>query len=352
MIYADAAATTPVDPRVEAAMEEAQRWWGNENSSHLLGQRSAKAMQACLQSIAKIWGVDPAQLAVTYSGTDANRRVLWAAARRWGWDSIVVSAVEHSSIRDEVSDAQRFDPRDPDSIPLKNPKLIALTQANSETGATYNPQIFRGKFPTSLILQDAAQSWSKGLRPDFETADFITFTPQKFYGPKMIGLLYIKEPLAWPELSADRHTKSVPLIAGAAKAVELWSQEQDAATKKLAGWTEQLENFIQKNIPDSLIHDQSHPRVPGITNVAFAGVRGGELMRVLSDQEQICVSIGSACTSDIMQPTEVIRFIQPDPQWQYPLRISFHQHLRDEDITELGEVLAHYVQQLRSGQRS
>ena len=70
-------------------------------------------------------------------------------------------------------------------------------------------------------------------------------------------------------------------------------------------------------------------------------------MAVLSKDEGVCVSTGSACTSDIMSPTDVIKYIEPDTAWQYPVRISLHPFLTDEAVSDFCEILVHYVLELR-----
>ena len=216
--------------------------------------------------------------------------------------------------------------------------------ANSETGAIYEASELRKKFPNTIILRDYAQAIGKGIGLDFENCDAGTFAPQKFYGPKMVGLIYLKNPEHFPEISKDSHTKNLFLVAGMAKAFELLD---DKTPEKLTRWTRQIERYIETNIPDYKIHEKKNPRVPGIINVAFRGIRGAELMTVLSEQENICVSTGSACTSDILTPTQVILFIEKDPAWQYPVRISLHRFLTDESVTDFCEILAHYVEELR-----
>jgi cysteine desulfurase len=345
-LYFDGAAATPLHPEVEVVMKTEQKSWGNNNSQHTAGFAARKKIEGYLKIIADVLEVSKDQLAITYSGTDSNRRLLWAAAKKFGWKNLHGSAVEHSSIADEILEKNYINPQDPNSL-TKTSKLVALMQANSETGVIYKADTWHAKFPETLILRDFSQSFPKGLKPDFKNCDLGTFTPQKMYGPKMIGLTYMKNPQDWLEISKDSHTKSVPLVAGTAKAFELWEEEHPSTEKKLKQWTQQIEDFIATNIPDYKIHEQDQERVPGITNVAFLGIRGSELMTTLSEQENICVSTGSACTSDILTPTRVIQYIEPNPEWQYPIRISLHQFLDDQAVTDFCEILAHYVEELR-----
>jgi cysteine desulfurase len=346
LTYFDSAASTPLHPRVKQVMIDNLDLEGNNNSHHAAGFKAQKLIDESLKTIAQVLGCNWEQLSVTYSGTDAVRRVIWESQKRWGKDSVWGSAVEHSSVSDDLVSGNVFDPMSLKGLPT-DAKLAALMAANSETGQIYEAQTLRERFPQTLILRDYSQSFAKGESPDFKSCDAGVFTPQKFYGPKHIGILYLKNPEAWPEISKDSHTKSPYLVAATAEAFLLWAENQAAKKAQLAAWEKQIRNHIQTQLTDFKFHAEDVPRVTGLINVAFKGVRGSELMAVLSKEESICVSTGSACTSDIMSPTEVIKYIEPDPMWQYPVRISLHQFLTDEAVTDFCEILTHYVTQLR-----
>ncbi len=349
-MYFDSAATTPLDPRVKEAMISVMDIYGNENSKHCYGFESRKKIDQSLARIAKILNVSSDQLCLTYSGTDSNRKAIKAAVKRFGLDNCYCSAVEHSSILDEILPKNWFDPRGKDLEILmgKNPKFIALMAANSETGAIYDGQLFRKKFPKSLILQDFSQSFAKGLRPDFENCDFGTFAPQKIYGPKMVGILYIKNPEMFSEISKDSHTKNVFLAEGVAKSFELWELESTINTQKYKKWQQVIETFFTQNIPDIKIHEKGYDRVPGLMSIAIKNVRGSELMTLLSAEEGIAISTGSACNSDILSPTQVIKHIEKDKTWQFPIRIGLHKFLTDQEVHDFCEIVAHYIAEIRT----
>lgn len=347
-MYFDASATTPLDQRVKEAMLAEMDIFGNENSKHCYGFEAQKRMDQYMATIAKVLGVLPDQLAVTYSGTDSNRKAMTACMKRFGKESMYASAVEHSSVADEFEAFNVFDPAGSDWNKLKDPKFLALMQANSETGVVYPADKLRAQFPEAIILRDYSQSFAKGLMPDFKNTDFGTFAPQKIYGPKMVGLLYIKQPEMFTEVSKDSHTKNLFLVAGMAKAFEIWDEERKVNMTKLAMWQQQIEDTIKNEIGDYKIHGVDQERIIGVTNVAFKGVRGSELMALLSTEEEIAISTGSACNSDLLSPTEVIQYIEKDPTWQYPVRISLHKFLTDDDVNDFCEILTHYVSELRS----
>ncbi|MCK5460710.1 aminotransferase class V-fold PLP-dependent enzyme [Candidatus Gracilibacteria bacterium] len=348
-MYFDSAATTPLDQRVKNAMIDVMDVFGNENSKHCYGFESRKAIDTSLAKIAKILKVSPDQIFITYSGTDANRRAITSSAKRFGNENLYCSAVEHSSISDEILKQNTFDPRGKnwEKLQEKNPKFLALMHANSETGAIYDGKMLREMFPKAFILRDYAQSFAKGILPDFENCDFGTFAPSKFYGPKMIGLIYLKNPENFPEISKDSHTKNVYQIVGMSKSFEIWNQEKEVNQKKLKKWQTQIEDFITQNIPDYKIHEKNNPRVTGLFSVAFKGIRGGELMTILSNEEGIGISTGAACTSDILSATRILKYIEHDHTWQFPIRIGLHKFLTDKMVTDFCEILAHYIKEIR-----
>ena len=144
--YFDAAATTPLDPLVIEAMQSDFEIFGNENSKHFRGNEARRKFDGYVKKIAEILGVPPTQLAVTYSGTDGNRRTVWEARKRFGHDQLFASAVEHSSIGDEILDTNRFDPLgDFSEIPL-SAKFISLMAANSETGTIFPRKNYENSF--------------------------------------------------------------------------------------------------------------------------------------------------------------------------------------------------------------
>lgn len=339
-MYFDAAASTPLHPEVLAAMREIEPVYANPYSKHREGFKAFKVVQKSLDTIAQVLGVSPDQLAITHGGTDGNRKVLHELQKRFGEKNVWCGNTEHSSILDEFEPSQIFDAETLRATSLQNPKAVCLMYANNETGRIYDASLLRKQFPEALILQDWVQGVGKNLALNLKNCDFATFSAHKFHGPKGVGILYIKNPEHFPRLSKDTHTKDPVSIVGMAKAFEL---SQTIDTEKIKAWTDQIETFLTQNYPDCIIHEKDQPRVCGVMNVAFKGVRGSELMTKLSHEEGLCISTGSACQSDLMSPTHVIKVIQANPDYQYPIRISLHQFLKDEDIEDFCEILKEYI---------
>lgn len=338
MLYLDSAASTPLHPKVRTAMDEVREVYANPNSKHVLGLDAYDILDAALVRIARVLGVRREQLVPTYGGTDANRRVLWAMRKRFRCPSLWCSAVEHSSITDEILETNRFDPCTFEGI-VGSPPFLSLMQAHNETGVCFDVATLRKKYPESLILSDWVQAAGK-MPYDFKGCDFVTFSAHKIYGPKTVGVLYVKNPDQFPELVRDTHTQNIELIVGMAKAFELYDE---GVLKKVSALTHRLERGIERfSCPFKILH-KDQQRIAGLTSVAFENIRGSAIMSRLSEEERICVSTGSACGSDLLSVTPSMRVFESDPSYQFPLRIGLHQFLAEEEIDECIEILADMI---------
>jgi cysteine desulfurase len=225
-LYFDSASTTPLHPDVLSEMNSVAEIYGNTGSKHTEGFRAYKKMEEYLGKMADVLGTSSAHLVVTHGGTDANRKVIWALQKKLGdVRDMWCSWFEHSSVADEFPEARQFNSDDLKTI-SGAPKFIAQMFANNETGRNFSAEIaaIKKKFPEALLLVD----WVQGIgKVDFDTthADFISISAHKFHGPKGVGLLWIRCPEAFPELSKDTHTKDLMAVAGMAKAFELLSNE-------------------------------------------------------------------------------------------------------------------------------
>ncbi len=342
--YFDAAASTPLHPLAQEEMKSVMDLYGNQGSKHEEGFKVQKKIEEYLKIIADVLGVPAHQLAITNGGTDGNKKVLWAMRKRFAHKDIWASAFEHASVLEEILPERKFIPGE--CVDPKNPSALALMAVNNETGRICDVESLSDTFSVPTL-----SDWVQGIGKipfDPSHCDFATISAHKIYGPKGVGILWMGNPHQFPELSQNHHTENIVGIAGMAKAFELLrSSEHKQATENITRWTKVIEAFITKNIPDSKIHDIHLPRAGGITNVAFKGIRGGELQAALSKEESICVSTGSACTSDILTPSNTLQAIEKDPDYQFPIRISLHQFLDDEAVENFCETLKHYVEEAR-----
>ncbi len=341
--YFDAAATTPLSNEVREEMVANFHNFGNENVGHSCGQMARKKMDFYMEKIADCLKVNRKNLFVMYSATDCNRRTVQLAQKQFGVENCFCSTVEHSSVANEISSNLRFQPRPVDGefitsegAVLKSPKFLALMAASAETGSIFDGNILRERFPDALILRDYAQSYAKFELPDFENCDVGTFAPQKIYGPKMIGLLYLKNPEKFPEIANDRSTKNLFLVAGMAKAFELFEKNRDCDCVQIKKWTKQIEDCIRQ-IPNSKILDEENLRNTGLISAAFADKPGYELRETLSKLD-FAVSTRPPGVSK-NKPTPMIQSCTDNPKLQMPIRIGLHKFLDDQAIEDFCRVL-------------
>jgi len=341
--YFDAAATTPLDQSVQEEMVANFHNFGNENVAHFCGQMARKKMDKYMEQIAACLKVPAKNLFIMYSATDCNRRTIQSAQKQFGVENCFCSTVEHSSVTNEISSDHRFLPRPvngefvyPDGTLLKSPKFLALMAASSETGSIFDGTALREKFPAALILRDYAQSYAKFEIPDFANCDAGTFAPQKIYGPKMIGLLYLKNPEKFPEIANDRSTKNLFLVAGMAKAFELFEKNRDADFAQTKKWTAQIEDCIRQ-IPNAKILDEENPRNTGLILASFANKPGYEIRKLLSDQG-FAVSTRSPGNS-FKRATPMVQLCTDNPKLQMPIRIGLHKFLDNEAVAEFCQAL-------------
>ncbi len=344
--YFDAAATTPLDLEVREEMMANFHNFGNENVGHFCGQKARKKMDFYLAQIADILKVSPKNLFIMYSATDCNRRTVQSAQKQFGVENCFCSTIEHSSVVNEITSNLHFQPRPvngefvyPDGKVLINPKFLALMAASAETGSIFDGSVLRKKFPKALILRDFAQSYAKYEIPDFKNCDAGTFAPQKIYGPKMIGLLYLKNPEKFPEIANDRSTKNLFLVAGMAKAFELFEKNRDHDFSQIKKWTTQIEDCIRQ-IPNAKILDEENPRITGLISASFADKPGYELREILSNLNFAVSTRPPGISKN--KPTPMIESCTNNPKLQMPIRIGLHKFLDNEAVEDFCQILRNH----------
>jgi cysteine desulfurase len=375
--YFDQNATTPLDPRVRAAMLP---WmgerWGNPSSAHRVGQAAHAAVEEARVEVAALLGARPEEIVFTASGTEASNAVLLAAFGRAGAGGgrIVHSAFEHPSIRvaaaawsgrfgtevvtvpperDGIVDVERYAAAlDGDTT------LAALMLANNEVG-TLQPVAETAHRCRELgvpLLCDAVQAAGK-VRIDVASlgADYVTIGAHKFHGPPGVAALWIRsgapfEPLlvgGGQERQRRASTVAVPLVVGFGAACALARRELDGRAERLARLRERFEAGVAA-IPGATIHAASSPRLPHTTSVGFPGLVNSDLMMRL-DLAGFQVSTGSACASGVVEPSPALAAMGvPRDLATASIRVSFGMTNTLEEVEAFLPVLAREVAQLRS----
>lgn len=375
-IYLDHAATTPIrEEALQAMVDTYRRAFGNSSSVHLYGQEARKALEEAREEFASLIGAKPEEIVFTAGGTKSDNLAIKGvamAAREVG-NHIITSTVEHHAVLHCCQELERegfevtYLPVDRRGlVDLERLRssireetiLITVMTANNETG-TLQPvsEIARLARERGILLHtDAVQAAGKTrLDVDELGADLVSFSGHKFYGPKGVGALFIREgtPIR-PIMQGGHHemglrpgTVNVPAIVGMARALSATLSELEEADRRLRGLTEMLAAGIMERIPGVYRNGSAEDSLPNVLNLSFEGADGESLLLGL-DVEGIAVSTGSACTSGSVEPSHVLLAMGVPPHLaQCSLRFSLGRGNTEEDIAYVLEVLPGIVERIR-----
>lgn len=379
-VYFDHAATTPVDKRVLEAMEPYfTDQFGNANSAHQKGNNAKVAVEDARETIAELIGAEPAEIIFTSGGTESDNTVIQGVLSATGKKEVITSPLEHHAILHTVEAAKRRGVTpvylEADSSGIISPQkvadaisdqtaLVSLMHVNNEIG-TINPikEIAKACHQQEVPFHsDTVQSIGK-LPVDVDELglDFLSISAHKIYGPKGIGVLYVRHGTPWmPWMhggSQERRrrggTLNVPGIIGLAKALELVVANQEANIHHFQDLRQQLMDGIEELFSDNAtINCESEKQVPHIINIAVTGDDGegldGDMLLLNLDMEGICVSNGSACTSGAVEPSHVLAGIGlKDEIANSSIRLSLGKDNTGEDINYFLDKLEEVLQRMK-----
>lgn len=382
-IYLDHAATTPVDSDVLAAMEPFhQNHFGNPSSIYRVGQESRSVLDQARATIARVLGCRPAELVMTSGATESDNLALagaaWHARLRAGQDTpphLIVSAVEHSAVLYSAGwlaeqgfdvsyarcdDTGRVSPAEVESLIRGETCLISVMYANNEIGTIQPvPEIAETAHRYGVPFHtDAVQAaGSLPIQVDALSADLMALSAHKFYGPKGVGLLYVRKdtPLAWTQRGGGQEagrrggTENVAGIVGMAVALAKADSHRASYNDHCRTMRDRLVNELRTDIPDLVLNGPAldGPRLPNNANVSFPGVQGETLLLAL-DMEGIAASAGSACTAGKSEPSHVLEAIgASDERMRSSVRFTVGRDTTISDVDETVETVASAVAHIR-----
>lgn len=359
MVYLDHAATTPLDPRVAAAMADPDVLLAaNPASNHVAGRESARIVERARAAVAALIGARSDEVIFTSGATESDNLAIQGAARYRAHRGrhLVTMRTEHKAVTDtfRALEKQGFEvtwvaPETDGRLSLDaldaalrpDTQLVSVMHVNNETGIIQDVAAIGALCRSRGILYhcDAAQSAGK-LELDVEAAciDLTSVSAHKLYGPQGVGALYVAdragvevEPLLFgggQEKRLRPGTLPVRLIAGFGKASALAVAERADDLAHTRGMRKRLWQGI-RDLPD-LVRNGDDDSYPGIVNVSAAGVEGESLMLGM---EPVCVASGSACNSASGESSYVLRAMgRSDVLAQSAIRFSFGRGTSDEDI--------------------
>jgi cysteine desulfurase len=378
-VYLDYAATTPVDPRVASRMAECltiEGFFGNPASrSHLYGWQAEELVEIARRDVADLLQCDVREIVWTSGATEANNLAIKGVAEFHAdrGRHLVTSAVEHKAVLDscrylerrgfEVSCLKpdhtgRIQPETLFAAIRPDTTLVTLMHVNNELGTCNDIQVLGEVCRDKGVLfhVDAAQSAGK-MEIDLRhlPVDLMSFSAHKVYGPKGVGALFVRrQPRV--DLVAQIHggghergmrsgTLATHQLVGMGDAFRLAQAELMRDCAHIAGLRMRFLSGLSA-LAGWQLNGHPEANVPGIVNLAFAGVSGESLLAAL---RSIAVSSGSACMSATMEPSHVLRGIGlPDELAQASIRFSFGRFSTENDVDVAIKSLLEVVPRLRA----
>jgi cysteine desulfurase len=393
MIYLDHAATTPTDKRVvEALLPFLCDKFGNPSSQHFKGQESLIAIDNARESISKYLNCSPQEIIFTSGATESDNLILKGsilASRKLGFfkdkkPHIITSNIEHPAILETLETLKReqhaeitlikvnseglINPEDIKKEIKPNTVLVSIMYANNEIGTIQpitaigkmlkriNEKRQKEKLPKIAFHSDAVQGIGY-LESDVKKLflDSLSLSAHKIYGPKGIGLLYVKKGTRLQRIQDGGEqeyrlragTLNTPGIVGMAKALEINQKEKEENNQRMRSLRDNLIDKVLSQIPNSRLNGSPEYRIPSNANFSFKGVEGEGIMLFLSEQE-IAVSTGSACSSGSLEPSHVIEALGLHGfDAHSSLRISLGKDTTQTEIDQTVEALKKTIQKLQ-----
>ena len=382
IIYMDHAGTTPLDPRVlEAMLPAFSDYFGNPSSVHTIGQEAKKALDDAREKVSGILGCRMSEVVFTSGGTESDNAAIKgaAAALQETGNHIVTSAIEHHAVLHTCQYLENMGFKvtylpvdlyglvDPDDVARSitdRTILVSIMYANNEIGtiepiseiATLVKARAAAMERTIVVHTDAVQAAGfLDLNPSTLDVDMLSLSSHKFYGPKGVGILYVRRgtPFLSQQLGGGQErerrsgTENIPGIVGTAVALEIAESEREYASRHCRVLQEKIIQGIREGIPGAHLNGHPTMRLPNNVNFSFEQVEGEPVLLGL-DMAGIAASSGSACSSGSLEPSHVLLALgQSADLARGSLRLTLGKHNTDEEVEYLFSVLTDLVQRLR-----
>jgi len=378
-VYMDCHSTTPVDPRVFEVMRPYfTETFGNPSSrSHRFGWEAEEAVQRARQHIADLVGASPEEIVFTSGATEANNLAIKGVLGSGAFPgrSIVTVATEHPSVLDACASTARRGVRtiilpvdregliDLDALRsalTPETALLTVMYGNNEIGVIQPiAEIGRLARERGVLFHcdgvQAAGQLSVDVRRD--AIDLLSLSAHKLYGPKGVGVLFVRRQDGHVELEAQLDgggqerglrsgTLNVPGIVGMGEACRLARESMPEESTRIQEMRDKLRDRLAAGLDGVACHGCWHARLPNNLSVGFADVDGEMLLACL---EGIAVSRGSACSSARKEPSHVLKALGLDDVLaQSTLRFGLGRFTTWEEIEYVAERTIHAVKHLRS----
>lgn len=376
MIYLDNAGTTKTSHEVvNAMMPFFEEEYGNSSSLHSMGQRAKEHLDSARKIVAECINADAGEIYFTSGGSESDNQAIISASilgERKGKKHIISSQFEHHAVSHTLQKLEKqgfsvtYLPVYENGIvkieDLKNAIredtcLVTIMFANNEIG-TIQPikEIGQICHEKGIVFHTDAVQAVGHIPVDVKemNIDMLSISGHKFHGPKGVGVLYCKKTVLLnkfieggaQEKNKRAGTENVAGIVGMATALKNACDHMDENAQKEIKLRDKLITELSK-IPHSSLNGDWKNRLPNNFNMCFEGIEGESLLLLLDD-EGICASSGSACTSGSLDPSHVLLAIgRPHEVAHGSLRLTLSEYNTEEEIDKVIKVVPPIVELLR-----
>lgn len=392
-VYLDNAATTPVEPEVLKEMiPYFSEKFGNPMSIHSFGQEALEAVEKSRKQVAEFLNCRPEEIIFTSGATESNNLAIKGFIKDYYFGHkensrkekphIITTSFEHHCVMESIRFLEKSDQAEVTYLPVyedgvirvedvkkaikKNTRLISIMYVNNEIGTVqpikeigkiikkYNSQILSLK--SQIFFHTDATQAINYFDCDVKklNVDLLSLSGHKIYGPKGIGAIFVKKgtPISKIQDGGEQEhkmrsgTHNVPGIVGLGIAIS----KAKKTSENIQEVTKLRNYFIEKilkEIPGSYLNGSKEKRSPSNINFRFDNVEGESLVLAL-DQEGIAASTGSACSSEILEPSHVLLALGLKPeQCHGSLRLTLGKEITKEDIDYTIDKLKEIIEKLR-----
>ena len=375
-VYLDNNATTKIDEEVvKTMMPYLLENYGNPSSIYKIGRENKKAVEDSREKVAQILNCEPNEIYFTSGGSESDNTAIRGIAYSYKnkGNHIITSKIEHPAVLETCRQLEKegfevtyvgvnengiVDLEELQKVIKPTTILITIMFANNEIG-TIEPMQEIGEIAKkhNIIFHTDSVQAVGSVKIDVKelNIDSLSLSAHKFYGPKGIGVLYVKKGIQFNKFINGGHqernkragTENVAGIVGLAKAMELAYQNLEEHNNKIKELRDYYVNQIKEKIPYIKINGDMEKRLPGNSNISFRFIEGEGLLLNL-DLKGICASSGSACTSGSLDPSHVFLAIGlPHEIAHGSLRISIGKYNTKQEIDYVIESLVEIVVRLR-----
>ena len=378
-VYMDHAATTATDPRVvDAMLPYFSKQYGNPSSFYSIAREAARAVRDARQTVADILGVAVHQILFTSCGSESDnlalRGVALAQRQAGKGNHIITTPIEHHAVGYTTEQLEHEFGFDVTYVPVDeygkvNPEdigrairpdtaLVSVMYANNEVG-TVEPIAEIGEIVRSKGIPfhtDAVQAGGTlNIRPDDLNVDLLSLSAHKFYGPKGVGILYVRDgvPLMPTQTGGAQEdhrragTENTPYVVGIATALRLAYESAVDNNARIGDLRDRLVHGVLERVSETRLTGHPMDRLPNSASFTFKYVEGEAILLNL-DMAGIAASSGSACTTGSEEPSHVLKAMGvPIEEARGALRLTLGNENTVEDVDYVLDVLVATIEKLR-----